>query len=230
MATDTRPPFVLVGGVPGAGKSTALARVAAARPAVRVVDTEASRRRWRDVLGPRVPYALYRPLVHARHGVLQLGALLAGPAGGTAGLCVHDPATRPVRRAVLALLARARGWDPVLVVVDVDREAALAGQVARGRVVRPRAFARHWRRWDAQRGRLRAAAASGSPHGGWSRVHVAPRREAATLLRHLLGPSQDGQDRQDAPAGTGVACRADRPTHSRPASTHSAAAPHHAGS
>ena len=54
---------VFVGGIPGAGKTTFLARTV--RPGdARVLDSAHVRRRIRARLGRRVPYGLYRPLVH----------------------------------------------------------------------------------------------------------------------------------------------------------------------
>ena len=66
--------------------------------------------------------------------------------------------------------------------VDVGRGEALSGQEARGRVVRARAFARHWRRWAAQRAGLVAVAAGSAPYRGWSQVHVVGRRRAVPVL------------------------------------------------
>jgi len=190
--------FVLVGGVPGAGKSTALARVAGCRPGVRVLDSEAARRDLRRRVPRGIPYAVYRPVVHVRHLAGVVRAVLTGPGcggdcadgGGRSGgvddgagvLVVHDPATSRVRRWWWARLARRAGWRPVLVMVDVGRGEALSGQEARGRVVRARAFARHWRRWAAQRAGLVAVAAGSAPYRGWSQVHVVGRRRAVPVL------------------------------------------------
>ncbi|MFF2451328.1 AAA family ATPase [Isoptericola sp. NPDC058082] len=172
--------FVLVGGVPGAGKSTALARVAGLRPGVRVLDSETARRDLRGRVPRGVPYAVYRPVVHVRHLAGVVRAVLGGPRDGTELLVVHDPATSRVRRWWWACLARRAGWSPVLVMVDVERGEALSGQEVRGRRVRARAFARHWRRWAAQRAGL--VAASGGAAGGWSQVHVVGRRQVVGLL------------------------------------------------
>ncbi|GAA1736056.1 hypothetical protein GCM10009809_34040 [Isoptericola hypogeus] len=192
-----RPRLVLVGGVPGAGKSTALARVATAVPAVRVLDSESARERLRSRL-PGAPYPLLRPVVHAWHAVRVLGAVLhvRGAPRGSDGppeasepptLLVHDPATRRWRRVALALLARACGWSPVLVVLDVGLDDARRGQQERGRVVRGRAFTRHWRRYQAQRPRLVRASEAGVASGGWDGVHVVDRRSAPTVLASLVG-------------------------------------------
>ncbi|MEU2201139.1 AAA family ATPase [Isoptericola sp. NPDC019482] len=176
--------FVLVGGVPGAGKSTALAWVAGLRPGVRVLDSEVVRRDLRGRVPRGVPYAVYRPVVHVRHLAGVVRAVLGGPLDGAAVLVVHDPATSRMRRWWWACLARRAGWRPVLVMVDVGRGEALSGQESRGRVVRSRAFVRHWRRWAAQRAGL-VAASGGSREGsaaGWSQVHVVGRGEAVPVL------------------------------------------------
>ena len=55
---------VIVAGIPGAGKSTLIAR--AAFPAgTTVLDTDPRRRRWAARLP--LPYRLWRPLLHAAH-------------------------------------------------------------------------------------------------------------------------------------------------------------------
>ncbi|HWV75997.1 MAG TPA: hypothetical protein VN027_01680 [Isoptericola sp.] len=194
--------FVLVGGVPGAGKSTALARVAGCRPGVRVLDSEAARRDLRGRVPRRVPYAVYRPVVHVQHLAGVVRAVLSGPGRGAGCgdgggssidgvdgvddgarvLVVHDPATSRARRWWWARLARRAGWRPVLVMVDVGRGEALSGQEARGRVVRARAFARHWRRWAAQRAGLVAVSGGSVPYRGWAQVHVVGRRQAVAAL------------------------------------------------
>jgi predicted kinase len=186
---------VLVGGVPGAGKSTLLARVGDDAPDAVVLDPDAYRRWFRTAL-PRAPYRAYRPVVHTLHAAAVAGAVLRGAADAGDVLLVHDPATRPRRRRALARLARARGWEPVLVVVDVPRTAALDGQVERGRVVAPESFAGHWRRWEEQR----AALADGAVAEGWAEVHVVDRRTAAPTLRGLLGVRRSLSERGRAQA------------------------------
>lgn len=206
-AVPDEPLLVLVGGVPGAGKSTLLARVADDHPGARVLDPDPFRRRLAALL-PGVPYRLCRPVVHTRHAVTTLGAVLRGPAASPEGvLLVHDPATRPGRREALARLARSCGWRPVLMVVDVPRQAALDGQSERGRVVRPRSFARHWERWSAQRSELMAAAARRRPLGSWAEVHVVDRTTALPAVRGLLG-RRSGDLRGAAVGPHGVGARA----------------------
>jgi predicted kinase len=177
---------VLVGGVPGAGKTTAIARVATGRPDVDALDPEA----FRDRIARRLPagtaYATYRPLVHVLHALEVLGVLLRGPVPGRT-LVVHDPATRPRRRWLFAWLARARGWDPVLIYVDVPRTLAEAGQVQRGRVVDPASFAQHWERGKRLRAEL--IGKPGEVDGAlWSEVVLTDRDEVAPELHRAVTP------------------------------------------
>ena len=179
--------LVLVGGVPGAGKTTLLDAVVATHPRATSVDPERLRRRLARVLPRSVPYRRYRPLVHVWNTVLVLVLLVRGPDRSGRALVVHDPATRHRRRSATGWLARRRGWDPALLMVDVSREAAVAGQHARRRVLAPRAFEGHWQRWEAERPLLLAAAATGAGDWPWSAVHVVDRRTAAEVLTGLLG-------------------------------------------
>ncbi len=181
-----RPRFVLVGGVPGAGKTTVLQALAAAHPGAASVDPESLRTHLARVLPSWLPYRSYRALVHLTITALVVALLLRGPTSFRRTLLVHDPATRRRRRTWTGRLARWRGWDPVLVVVDVSRGTALAGQHARRRVLAPRAFDRHWRRWEEQRPHLVAAAEHGRGDGPWAAVQVVDRRTAAGVLTALV--------------------------------------------
>lgn len=147
--TCERVPFVLVGGVPGAGKSTALAQVTPLLPGVRCLDSEDERRRFARLM-PELPYPWLRPVVHLVHHLRVLTLVLVGP-GDRRGLVVHDPSTRWVRLALLGLLAQLRGWDASVLFVDVAREEALGGQCQRRRIVGRRRFEGHWRRWQGLR-------------------------------------------------------------------------------
>ena len=182
----TPPPrrFVLVGGVPGSGKTTLL-RSVADRPGVHVIDPDADRARLAAALPGWVPYRSYRALVHTLHYLRVLLAILR--AGGEM-LVVHDPATRPRRRELLARFARWRGWDPVLLYLDVTAETALAGQRARGRVLDSASFARHWTRWGSQRPAVEAA--RGSWFGLWARVELVDREQAPLALERLMAPGR----------------------------------------
>jgi hypothetical protein len=157
----------MVGGVPGAGKSTAL-RAWRDTPGVRVVDPDGLRARLR-----------WRPLVHLVHQSLVWAAVLAGP-GLVGTLLIQDTATRDRRREALLRAARWRCWSVHVVLIDVSRHQARAGQVARGRMSPQRAFDRHWRRWA----RLRA---------DLGRVGVPPRvvtrEQAPGAIADALGTS-----------------------------------------
>lgn len=171
--------MVVVGGVPGAGKSTLLRRYAG-RPGTLVLDPDALRDRL-----------VRRPLVHLVHQLLVWAVTLAGPRLGITVL-VHDTATRPRRREALLGLARRRGWDVSLLLVEVSRAAALTGQLERGRLAPAHAFERHWRRWLGLR-------------DGAQRVAVPPlvvsRRDAPAALDATLGSAPEQRDDRLAQAG-----------------------------
>lgn len=178
--------FVVVGGVPGAGKTTLIRRATAARPGVRALDSD----RQRTVLSRylrAVPYPLYRPLVHGLHYAVLLLCLLRG-AQAVGTLLVHEPATRPRLRAFLSRLARRRGWHAALLLVDASSAEALAGQQQRHRVVRSRAFAGHWRRWES----LRTATGDDgwviAQEEGWCVVRRTGRAASLDCLLDLLDP------------------------------------------
>jgi predicted kinase len=174
-------PFVVLGGVPGAGKTTVLQRAATMRPGLRVLDSDDVRGRLRPVLGG-LPYPLYRPLVH----LIEYGRVAVHLLGTAAEpVVVHDPATRPWLRSLLAHAARVRGRRPVLLVIDVGAGDALDGQVRRGRQVRRRAFARHCRRAV----RLRQAMVDGPALSeGWAEVRLTDRDRALGVLLALVAP------------------------------------------
>lgn len=177
---------VLVGGIPGAGKSTAIRRATAGRTDVDVVDSDVIRRWLRSRLPNGLPYRRFRALVHTITVIWMVGALLRGPRRGRR-LLVHDPSTRPRRRRLFAGLARLRRWRPVLLLVDVARADAQQGQRDRRRLVRPAAFDRHWDRWQ----HLRQQVLDGPTTvdgGRWNRVCLVDRTGAADALTRLLRP------------------------------------------
>lgn len=184
-----RSPLILVGGVPGAGKSTAMRAVAARHRGVDVLDSD-SERDWFARVCPRVPYRLVRPLVHLIHQLRVFGRVLRGP--GTSTLIVHDPSTRWLRLGLLGWLARARGWDAHVLFVAVARDDALAGQVRRGRTIPSRSFTRHWRRWTvleaALTGRV-VRARWGLALAPWRTRKVVDRAGAAAALGALGAPA-----------------------------------------
>jgi hypothetical protein len=191
-ATLRLPPAALlvVAGVPGAGKTTLLSRIDA--PGSLVLDPEPIRARYQRRLG-RVPYRLWRPLVHAEHALRVLAAL-----PGPSGLIVHDTGTRGWRRRLLVGLARRCGRSGHLLLLDVSAEAALEGQRRRRRALRGTAFATHWRNWRRLRAELFAPADPGGlqvqddPGGlraeGWASIRLLDRPAANRLGRVDIPP------------------------------------------
>jgi predicted kinase len=160
--------LLLVAGLPGAGKSTLLAELTACR-GVRVLDSGESRAALAARLPAGTPYAAYRWLTHLAHRASVAGAC-AGPADT---VVVHLPATAPRVRAAVRGLARLTGRAPHLLWLDVPAGQALAGQHARGRVVRSRPFDRHAGRAARTADLLRAG---GEP--GWTSVRTTDRSGA----------------------------------------------------
>lgn len=156
--------FVVVGGVPGSGKSTAMLPYRNV-PGIHVVDPDRLR-----------PLLRRRPLVHTVHQALVWAAVLTGPSlVGT--LLIQDTATRTRRREALLRAALARGWDTHLILIDVTREQARAGQAARGRISPPAAFDRHWRRWTRLRDNLGSVGVT---------AELVTRDEVAGVLEQIL--------------------------------------------
>lgn len=202
--------LVVMAGVPGAGKSTAmravsrdLSRAGPEARQVRVLDSDTYRAWLAARLPAKTPYRWYRPLTHLAHQGRLVAVLLAGPAPrgrGERPLLVHEPGTRSWWRAGVGRLARARGWRTCLVYLDVTRPEALRGQLARGRVLREDAFARHWRRWEELRG-LVVAGRTGpatSLWRGWQRVRITGRDDVVRVLLTELGSGSQA-------AGSGAA-------------------------
>lgn len=178
--------FVLVAGIPGAGKSRLLKRLRHGRagPAPVVLDSEPVREWLRARLPAGTPYGVYRALVHLWHRLRLVVAMFAlvGP------VVVHLPATAAYTRAavlVLAVLAFRRRY---LVWVDSEPEQARRGQLGRGRVLPRRCFDRHARRGAAFAAELRG----GRVPAGWHRVTLVDRRQAAhgLMLARVAPPAR----------------------------------------
>jgi hypothetical protein len=95
-----------------------------------------------------------------------------------------SPAPAVTRRLLARLAARA-GRQPHLLLIDVRRHDALAGQRQRRRRMRPPAFERHWARWEAlrrSRGEL--------PREGWAGVLLLDRETAGRLRRIEIPPAR----------------------------------------
>ncbi|MBE9374388.1 AAA family ATPase [Saccharopolyspora sp. HNM0983] len=166
--------LVVLAGMPGAGKSTVLARLRA--PAGwPVLDSDQVRARLRHGPLGRLPYRWYRPLVHFAHRarILWCCAVSGAP------VVAHEPATRRSTRALLALFGAATRRERVLVWLHAEPHEALAGQRARGRMIRERSFRRHVRRALRMHRRL----LDGRPLRGWHRVHLLSRTQAGRGVR-----------------------------------------------
>lgn len=177
VAPPTAANLIMVGGVPGAGKTTAIEAASAGLPGVSVLDPERWQRALRRRLPRWVPYRAYRAVVHTGHTLAVLAHLLLGPLPGHR-LIVHDPGTRRRRRRLFLALAVRRGWRVVLVYVDAGRDDARDGQFQRGRALRAASFDRHWDRWQQVRGRL------GGASSAYPEVLV-DRSQATAVLRWL---------------------------------------------
>ncbi|WP_156914083.1 AAA family ATPase [Brevibacterium album] len=178
---DTAADVVLLAGVPGAGKTHTARTVAAMRPDVRIADPEPLRTRIAAHV-PGLPYRAWRPVLHALAHIAASAQLLRA---GSSPLVVHDTGTRTWSRRLFLCAAALRGLRTAAVFIDAGRAEALAGQRARRRLVRPRAFARHWRRWEALRTRL-AAGLPPSAHERWGEVRLVTREEAPQAVMNLL--------------------------------------------
>lgn len=181
--------LIVVGGVPGAGKTTAIATATDDLAHVEAVDPEHVSWWLRNRLPREVPYRAYRWVVHTVHTLRVLVALLDGPTVGRR-LVIHDPGTRRRRRGLFLALARLAGWRMLLVYVDVDRSSAEDGQHRRGRVVR--SFEEHWQSWQQLRPALTG---DHRPEDGTEPVRLVGRADAAAVLRGLCLPSSDPPSR-----------------------------------
>ena len=179
---------VVVAGLPGAGKTT----LTAAEP--RALDSDRVRAAWAPRLG-RLPYPLWRPLVHAWHW-LSIWRALARPEGV---VVVRPFTTGWTRRAVLR---RARRHHPAvhLVVVAATPAQARAGQLTRGRTIGERAMRRHERRW----------AAADLTGEGWTTVLVAARSQG-TLSPPSADPERRAEHGRRARQRGGALARSARP-------------------
>jgi hypothetical protein len=89
-------------------------------------------------------------------------------------------------RRLVAVWARARGREAVLVLLDAPSRDAVAGQKRRGRVAPERVMRWHTTRWT----RLLDAASSGALGAeGWDRVRLLDRAQASDVedLAELVG-------------------------------------------
>ncbi|WP_246075621.1 AAA family ATPase [Nonomuraea terrae] len=169
---------MILTGLPGAGKTTLLRRLYG--PDVErlpitagttvVIDSSQARRQWDDRL-TWAPYRVRRVFIFATH-VKHIRRALAG---GHA-VIAHQ---RGCGRHVLywfAGLARLHGASLQLLLLDAPADEALAGQVARGRMVPARTFDRHRRRWESLLARVK-----NGDHAPAAGARVIDRAEACLL-------------------------------------------------
>jgi hypothetical protein len=128
---------IVVSGLPGSGKSTALRRWSAAAA---VIDPRTTHLACEAVMPDWLPYAAYRPWARLRH----LRRLHRAASSGR-HLLVHDCGSRPWMRRHLARTVQRQGRELHLVLLDVAPAEALTGQQERGRWAPRRVFARHHR-------------------------------------------------------------------------------------
>ncbi|MBH0777131.1 AAA family ATPase [Nocardia bovistercoris] len=143
---------LIFAGIPGAGKSTALHKFFGASPedeapprtpqGALVLDSHHARNRWRHKLG-RLPYPLWRPIVHVAHyaGIREALREASGP------VVIHDCATFGWARTMIGRWAEKYHREMHVVLLDVPADDAMAGQRARGRRVNGVSFRLHVRRW-----------------------------------------------------------------------------------
>ncbi|MEU6040160.1 ATP-binding protein [Actinomadura sp. NPDC047616] len=152
---------MLVAGLPGAGKSTLLDRLYGLRgnetqpvPAgdARVIDSRQARNWWGRYLGP-LPQRARVPLVHTTHVWRIARAVVEGH-----DVVAHTRGTWPHLLHGFAWLARRRGGDVHMILLDVDPVTARAGQFQRGRVLTETTYRRHCRRWHPLIERARSGA------------------------------------------------------------------------
>ncbi|MEU7632282.1 AAA family ATPase [Nocardia sp. NPDC049220] len=177
---------LIVAGVPGAGKSTALDRLFGATSDAEtppsgpdgclVLDSQQARNRWRRRLW-WLPYLLRRPVVHTAHYLAIRTALREA----TGAVVIHDCATFRWTRALITHWAARYDRDLHLLMLDVPASVARAGQQARGRRVNSVAFTVHARRW--RRLMRTVTTEHRRPTGGWCSVVIVDRATIDRLRR-----------------------------------------------
>ncbi|MBE2316210.1 AAA family ATPase [Solirubrobacter sp. CPCC 204708] len=153
---------IVVAGVPGAGKTTLLRR-AVDREQARVVDTDDRTRRG--------------PLLYLGHYARIAAAIaLNKPA------VIHSRGTKTVARRTILALAKLRGRPAHIILMHADREAAEAGQRARGRTVSQAEMDRQVADWQ------QLLADGGLHEEGWATVEFLTREQAADVSQLRFAP------------------------------------------
>ncbi|GAA1021114.1 ATP-binding protein [Acrocarpospora pleiomorpha] len=180
--------LVLLTGLPGAGKSTLLDQLYGLRgdeprPVLHdgtlVIDSRQARVRWARLLA-RLPRRGRSLVVHLAHTWRIVRSLPNGRP-----VVAHSRAAWPHLLYGFALLARLTGRQLHVIMLDVPAETAMAGQIARGRVVPEVTFDRHRRRWRVLLDRARTGALPPA-HG----VRVLDRPSADRLRRIVFERSR----------------------------------------
>jgi hypothetical protein len=143
---------VLIGGLPGAGKTRLLSRLLDDDGALCGLDSQYVAERVRDS-GVRLPYRLQRPAVHAWHR-LTVRRVIGGP---VPLVVVTDPLTSARRRSALVRAGRRSGREVRVLLIEVRPEAAVRRQERRHRTVGARSMARHNRGWRSLLDQVRSA-------------------------------------------------------------------------
>ncbi|GAA2845336.1 AAA family ATPase [Nonomuraea rubra] len=178
--------LVILTGLPGAGKTTLLRRLydlhgteslPVTSGTVVVIDSSQSRRHW-DGRITWAPYPVRRAVVFVTHLTRIRQALTQGHS-----VVAHNRGCGPYVLRGFAWLARRHGADFHLLLLDAPPGEALAGQRARGRVVAPRTFARHQRRWDCLLARVKGG--DPAPAAG---AYIVNRAEAGLLEAIVFDP------------------------------------------
>lgn len=164
--------LVVFAGLPGAGKSTVLARLSGyndinSRWRVALLDSQEVHDLMRRIMPRRVPYRWYRGLVHAVHRARIAIACVRSPHP----VLAHEPATRASTRALLVMLGILTGRRRTFIWLQVPPDVAAAGQRTRHRTLRARSFRRHSRRGQALYRKLSGGA---RPHG-WQHAEIITR-------------------------------------------------------
>ncbi|TMR11086.1 AAA family ATPase [Nonomuraea zeae] len=182
--------LVILTGLPGAGKTTLLQRLYGLNGAeslpltigtVVVIDSVQSRQHWYGRLD-WAPNPVRRAIVFATHLSRIRQALTRGQS-----VIAHNRGCGLHVLRGFAWLARRHSATFHLLLLDAPAEEALAGQRARGRVVAPKTFARHQRRWTS----LLARVQGGDPAPAVG-AQIMDRAQAALLEAILFDDSRTG--------------------------------------